>query len=204
MLRFIMFVVVLLVLGGGSVARSQSTDEVKRLKEQIELLQAKLEAATLKIEKLEKELAASRAGKQGADGSNAQPTYLMKIRSNGLSGGDTEVKFVLEKLNRQNQTYTFDFTATLVKGELRRGPIEFGFFIGIDQDGNRHEGRVNVGRQKGIFGVKISPMADGPIKFSVPVTFPDTVVSFRKLQFVNGTLKSYTPVIEFEKLALPE
>ncbi|OWK39487.1 hypothetical protein FRUB_06050 [Fimbriiglobus ruber] len=45
----------LFVLSGASNARGQDSDEVKRLKEKIELLEAKLEAAKLKMEKLETE-----------------------------------------------------------------------------------------------------------------------------------------------------
>ena len=62
MIRFTMLAVALLTLVGASSARGQDTDEVTRLKEKIELLQAKLETAALKIEKLEKELALTTKG----------------------------------------------------------------------------------------------------------------------------------------------
>ncbi|HEY1190757.1 MAG TPA: hypothetical protein VGE74_24210, partial [Gemmata sp.] len=159
---------------------AQNEDEVKRLKGQVELLQAKLEAATLKIEKLEKELTAAKSGNKGA-GDKAGPIYVRKS-GGGKTGGETEVKFVLEKISRQNAKVTFDLSATLTKGDLRGQPIQFGFYIGTDQDGNRHEGRVNLGRQKGNFGVKISPALNEATPFSVPIELPASVKSFRKLQ----------------------
>ena len=55
MVRFALLAVALLVATATSQARGQDSDEVKLLKKEIALLQAKLEAATLKIEKLEKE-----------------------------------------------------------------------------------------------------------------------------------------------------
>jgi len=62
MIRFTMLVVPLLVLAGAPNALGQDTDEVKRLKAQVELLQAKLEVANLTIEKLEVENQKLKAG----------------------------------------------------------------------------------------------------------------------------------------------
>lgn len=56
MVRLIMLAVVCLAFAGSSAARGQDTDEVKQLNKEIELLQAKLEAANLKVEKLEAEV----------------------------------------------------------------------------------------------------------------------------------------------------
>ena len=62
MVRFTMLAVAILVLTGATNARGQDTDEVKRLKEKVELLQSKLETATLKIEKLQAENEQLKAG----------------------------------------------------------------------------------------------------------------------------------------------
>jgi hypothetical protein len=62
MSRLALLTVALVLLAGASNAHGQDSEEVKRLKKEIELLQAKLEAANLKIEKLQKENEQLKAG----------------------------------------------------------------------------------------------------------------------------------------------
>jgi hypothetical protein len=71
MARFMLLLPAIFALTGASNARGEDTEEVKRLKEKVELLQAKLEAANLKIEKLQKENDQLRAG--GAKGAATRP-----------------------------------------------------------------------------------------------------------------------------------
>lgn len=55
MARLTILAMAMLILTGASTSHGQDTDEVKRLKEKIELLEAKLEAANLKVEGLQRE-----------------------------------------------------------------------------------------------------------------------------------------------------
>ena len=70
MMRFTMWLVAALILSGASSVRGQDA-EVKQLKKEIELLQAKLEASNLKIEKLQAENDRLKAG--GATGTAGKP-----------------------------------------------------------------------------------------------------------------------------------
>ncbi len=85
MIRFTMLAVALLTLVGASSARGQDTDEVTRLKEKIELLQAKLETAALKIEKLEKELALTTKGGEKSAAAKATPLSDILVAGAELS-----------------------------------------------------------------------------------------------------------------------
>jgi hypothetical protein len=87
MVRFTVLAMALLVVAGVPGARAQDADEVKRLKARIELLEAKLEAATLKIEKLEEANRQLKAG--GAKGQPAAKAGGQRTLSDILTEGTT-------------------------------------------------------------------------------------------------------------------
>ncbi len=130
MVRFTMLAVALLVLTGASNARGQDTDEVKRLKEKVELLETKLKLAERDIQDLKKEndqLKASGA-KDGAAKKEGLPTLAVGSRWEGkLKWSDNSslnTKFVVAKregndltLTQENEDgATFEWVCT-VKGE---------------------------------------------------------------------------------------
>ncbi len=96
--RFALVVVALIVLMGASDACGQETDEVKQLKVQIELLEAKLEAANLKIEKLEQENQQLKAGGKTSAPAGRKPSLSERLTAGTVIKGD----FITTNMGKDN------------------------------------------------------------------------------------------------------
>ena len=188
MVRFPMLAVALLILAGASSARSQETDEVKRLKEKVELLQAKLEAATLRIEKLQAEndqLKAGGTAKPAADdgfgvGTKLAGPYTKTWVENGkrMSVG---VAWEFEVTKRSGK----EFTAAIyeddrkagveVEGTIDGGQVKFRVtkYLTEARNANAVGNTVFAGRldKGGLSGTVTKPKADptyrGEVKLKV-------------------------------------
>jgi hypothetical protein len=112
MVRFALLAVALVLVAGAPDVRGQDSDEVKRLKKEIESLQAKLKDANLKIEKLEVQLK-STGGKKPADKAPKADPFAVGTVFTGtrtFSGGYRQT-VVLEVTKREG--YMFECQITL-------------------------------------------------------------------------------------------
>ncbi|OWK35204.1 hypothetical protein [Fimbriiglobus ruber] len=79
MVRFTMLAVALLVLTGTSNARGQDTDEVKKLKKEVELLERELKVARVENEQLKREIEQLKAAKTTTKKEEPQKKTLSEL-----------------------------------------------------------------------------------------------------------------------------
>ncbi|WP_020469671.1 hypothetical protein [Zavarzinella formosa] len=126
MVRFIKLAVLLLTLTSASNARGQDAD-VTQLKQHIELLQAKLEAANLKIEKLQEENKQLKAG-------GAKPGAPLLKKDSVWEG--TYVREEIPQGGNKVEKFNSDAKFTIKK-----------------RDGDKYEGELWVGNNK--YGLQV-------------------------------------------------
>lgn len=119
--RFTLLAMALMLMIGASDARGQDADEVKRLKAQVELLQAKLEAANLKIEKLEKENQQLKLGGKAPVPEGRKSSLSERLTQGTVLGGD----FATTNMGKDN----FRGKATLTVSDRKDNNIK-GKFLG--------------------------------------------------------------------------
>ncbi len=201
MMRFMVFVFTLTAIAGTSSAYGEDASDVKLLKREIELLKSQLELSKQKVEKLEAENAVLRkkiGDSPAAKSGEEKPTYTKKWA--GPDGGD-EVVYTLQDMSRQGRKVTFEFTATLKKGN--RKSTTLAHITGLDQDGNEVVLRLNPGEKSPrAFGVTANLSLGDAVKLVAWAEIPDEVTKFKSIKFTTGAVTK-TPEIEFDNFVLP-
>lgn len=200
MRRFIVLTATLAVVASISPVRADDTEEVKRLKARIELLEAKLETANLKIEKLEQENNRLRKGADNLPAKDAKPKYT-HLFNEGFKAAKDEAEYVLEKVTRDGRQVTIELTATLTKGAEKKTMRYFSVHA-VDADGKTHKGLINAGPDgKGAPEV-VDLRAGLPTK--VQIRFP-LEVGVTKLKTLEVTMTAVERIaIKFSNLEVPK
>lgn len=188
------------VLSAGTPAAGQDTDEVKRLKARIELLEAKLEVATLKVEKLEAEnqRLLKAAGKAPA---GDKPAADKPKHTDRFNGGTEEAEYVLEKVTRSGREVTLELTATLTKGPERRTLHYFSVNV-VDADGKSHSGRVNANAGGRAMPEKADLRAGVGTKVQIRFPLAQDVTRLKTLEVTSSAVERVA--IRFSDVEVPK